>query len=149
MESAAPVTPTSSIGQPANTLQDALNQARDYLEAGPPYVVLDEVGPVVYVETTYGQVLTLSRFNALPPGLPDSLPVWVIVAYGHFQDKSFPGSTTPGEAYSVRYMVIPKGQVGLSSGASNEQYDLSRLGTVVHVPVPLPPVPTPVELRLK
>jgi hypothetical protein len=150
--SSGSVAPTSSIGQPANTLQDALNQARNILEAGPPYVALDEVGSFVYVATTYGQVVSLRKFNGIrrdekTPPFPDGLPVWLFVAYGPFQDRSMPGSTTPGQTYSTRYMVIPKGQVGLSTGVNNEQYDLSQLGTAVQVPVPLPPFPTPVRLN--
>ncbi len=78
---------------------------------------------------------------------PTDAPVWVVVAYGQFQGKSVPGSTTPGPSYSSVWVVIPKGQLGMSDGAGNERYDLSQLGTVVEVPVPLPPFPTPVKLN--
>lgn len=142
---------TSTYG-PANTLQDALTKVREYLEVGPPYVVLHDVGPVVYVETTYGQVVSLRKFNGIPrdentPPFPSTLPVWLFVAYGKFQDRSMAGSTTPGQTYTTRYFLIAKGEKAFSTGATNEQYDLSSLGTVIQVPVPLPPFPTSVKLN--
>ncbi len=77
---------------------------------------------------------------------PDGAVVWVVVAYGRFQFKSMPGSTTPGPWYNTVWVVVPKGEKGTSDGAGNQQYDLSRLGPVVQVPVPLAPFPTPVQL---
>lgn len=149
--SSEPVAPTSSYGKPAKTLEDALSQARGRLEAGPPFA--DEIESAVYVETTVGRARDLfdpkreigsGRFFTDAPA--DS-PVWVVVAYAEFQWANRGAIDVPPVLYSTVWMVIPVGKSGMYLGASNEQYDLARLGRVVEVPVPLPPFPTPVKLN--
>ncbi len=46
--------PTSSIGSIANTVEEALSQARGIFTAAPPFVVHD-IESAVYVDTTVGR----------------------------------------------------------------------------------------------
>jgi hypothetical protein len=142
--------PTSSYGKPAKTLADALGQARNQLETGPPFA--DSVQSVVYVATSVGRARDLfdphreigsGRFFTDAP--PDS-PVWVVVAYGDFVWANRGVVEVPRVSYTAVWFVIPVGETGLYYDASNERYDLSRLGNVVGVPLPLPPFPAPVEV---
>lgn len=143
-----PAVPTSSIGQPANTVEEALGLARDRFTAAPPFVVHD-IESVVHVDTTVGQARDLfdPEHERKAWDAPDHLPAWGVVAYGSFQVKSVPGSSTPGPSLTSVWVVIPKGDVGLHWWVDDQSYELSRLGTVVEVPVPLPPFPTLVTLE--
>ncbi len=142
-----PAVPTSSIGQPANTVEEALGQARSVFTSAPPFVVHD-IESVVYVDTTVGRARELfdPDHERKAWDAPDHLPAWVVVAYGSFQVKSVPGSSTPGPSLTSVWVVIPEGDVGLHWWVDSQSYELSRLGTVVEVPLPLPPFPTPVTL---
>lgn len=60
----------------------------------------------------------------------ESAPVWVIVAYGQFQQSARAiTSPTPGILTTAWVAVIEGGDGASSGGYSNQRYDLQRLGT--------------------
>ncbi len=143
--------PTPATGKPAETVNDALNIARLKFTASPPFRV-HEIDSVVYVKSTVGEArslfdpeLTIKAWDAA-----DDLPAWVVVASGRFQRVSRRGATDwakePLTWHSTVWVVVPKGEIGVHSGIRNEEYDLSQLGTVIEVPVPLAEFPDPIEL---
>ena len=91
-----------------------------------------------YVETTVGEARDL-----LDPGrtietwtAPDELDAWLIVAYGTFDYGSL-GSTAPARRATSVSVVIPMGEPGAHGTDSVSRSDLSRIGTVMEVPLPL------------
>ena len=121
-----------------------------HLGHGPPYDTND-VDRMEYVETTFGrarEVLPVVDMTA-PAGArrqePDGRRVWVIVAYGPFHTTGIHVQTP--EPATTFWMVWPEDATYPYSGLSNEPYDLSSLGTVREVELPLPEFPTPTEFE--
>lgn len=134
----------------AESVDDAASFAREQLMAMPPFVVT-EPQSLTYVRATVGDARDLfdpDRDTAVWD-TPDDVPAVIFVAYGEFQWRSVPGSATPGPAYNTVWVVVPLGVRGTHLGGANEQYDLTALGEVGEVRVPLPPFPTPVEFRTR
>jgi hypothetical protein len=62
-------------------------------------------------------------------GVPDSSPVWVIVAYDQFQPFVM-GITDPTPGFFMTaWTAVVEGGIGGQNGYSDQQYDLSQLGT--------------------
>lgn len=131
----------SSAQDAVHTLDGALALAMLHFTAGQASSTR-EVESVVYVETTVGEARAL-----LDPGrtattwtASDALDAWLIVAYGTFD---FTGSVTPGRTAGSVSVVIPKGEPGAHATDGVARSDLSQLGTVVDVPLPLSTSPAP------
>lgn len=145
------ITPPDSA--PVNTIQDAFNVARFLNFNGGPGPDTRNPDAVYYVETTFGQARKVFQvspdgFNPAeaPTKIPDTTPIFVIVAYGQFPDTHVLGERTP-HVYTAMWAMFAIGTQLHADNVGNEQYDLSQLGTVGVVEVPLPPQPTPVTFN--
>lgn len=91
---------------------------------------LAHVDNASWVETTVGQTRTLIEPTCLACwSLPDETPIWLIVAYGQFQDSTRAIRPTPG-LFTTAWAAVLEGGIGAKSGHNNQRYDLSSLGTV-------------------
>jgi hypothetical protein len=131
-------TPVISI---VNTIDDAFFLARVRTYVSRPPIDAHDPKSVNYVETTFGQARTAFHLNAaVAQDYPDSAHVWVIVAYGDF---ALIGNVPTPVPHTTVWLVFVEGHSTQYGGLDDERYDLSQLGTVKQVPLPLPPLPTP------
>ena len=151
-----PSTPFSGLlGRIPNTAQDAGDIARDLFTGCPPWCG-SQIASIDYVETTAGGVRQF--FGPGKAGHPDdpgdvvgafsgseNLKVWLVVAHGTFRESSVL-LKTPLPTVNNLWAVVPYGQANPQYVATNKNIDLSQLGTVHHILLPLPPFPTPVGL---
>jgi len=131
----------------ADNEQDAMNFARELITASPPYGV-ERIDSVQFAQTTVGEAKDMFDPRRQFGGWdrPDNTVTWAFVAYGRFPaGRSIYPDRTPGASTTVIVLVV-KGSRSRETFASNEQYDLSELGTVRHLQLPLPKFPTPVAL---
>ncbi|MGB2694441.1 MAG: hypothetical protein WBD55_04540 [Dehalococcoidia bacterium] len=131
----------------AENVQEAASFARELIYAMPPFESV-ELRSLTYVEATVGEGRDLydpGREDKIPD-IADDVAAVIFVAHGRFEWRDLAGSATPGPVYSSRLLIIPLGKSGSFSDASDEEYDLSALGEVSEVPLPLPEWPTPVSL---
>lgn len=142
--------PTSTAGKSAKTINDALNVSREFFTASPPFLV-HEIESVSYVESSVGEARTLFDPDRVLElwGAADDWPAWVVVASGQFQRGTLRADGTRGTGGWERtvWVVVPMDEIGAYSGIRNEEYDLSQLGAVKEVPVPLAEFPNPIELE--
>ncbi len=133
---------------------DAVSFAKEVFTSSCPPTCNPRIDTVQYVKTTVGQAksrLASASDGHFDPGKrvagwgADDLPIWIVVAKGQFTKFSII-DPTPGPPFSSLWVIFPMGRAGSFPFPSNAQYDLSQLGTVHNVPLPLPPFPTPVNL---
>jgi len=128
-------TPTVAPEIIANTAEDALRLSSSDFTGYGSTLSLAKPEAVSYVKTTVGQAQAM--FVPYRPGgweLPEDAPAWAIVAYGEFKSGR-PGvvDRTP-TPFSAKWIVVVQKTELMRTGASNQRYDLSKLGSVVEVP---------------
>ena len=104
---------------------------------------------MVYVEATVG-----AARNVLDPrremktwDTPDDVPALIFVASGRFRMWSMGAYAEPTPPIFTRlWIVVPLGTRGVQWSGADHDIDLSQLGAVHEVPLPLAPFPTPVSL---
>lgn len=150
--SVATTEPPCAVGTLASrtrTPAEAVTQARDIFTAMPPLVAY-EIGSVTYVETTYGQALSVLNFNphklhdSIEQDFPGDTPVWVVVASGRFENKGI--GSMPGPVYTTMWVATVKDDCGFYVGRTTSVLSVSSLGAVNSVPLPLPERPAPVRV---
>ncbi len=140
------VTPAAStpVAGVVNTIDDAFLLARVRTFVPGPPIDAHDPKSISYVETTFGQARAAFHLNAaVAQDYPESAPVWVIVAYGNF---ALIGNVPTPVLHTTVWLVFVEGHSTQYGGLDDERYDLSQLGAVKEVPLPLPPLPTPTYL---
>ena len=126
-------TPTASPTPPgiiANTFDDGVRLSKPIFNIHGSTLDMAHVDTASYVETTLGQARAMFEPN-LPGylGVPDSSPVWVIVAYGQFQPFVMGISDPPPGVFTTAWAARVEGGIGGLNSYSDQHYDLSQLGT--------------------
>ena len=137
-----------SFGGVADSVQEAADFARTELTMRPPYV-LAETERLKFVVTTVGEARALvgmAREDNLNIDVADREPAVVFIAEGRFRVVMNRFADSPPPIISTVWIVVPLGVTGTFSGAGSGDYDLSSLGEVRDVVVPLPEFPAPVDL---
>jgi hypothetical protein len=133
----------------AQNAGDAAGFAREMLyNANPPFRAV-ETESMQYAESTVGaarELVSYTREDVMTWEIADSTPAVIFVARGTFE--CFPNrfSEAPRTQSTTMWVIVALGEKGTRAGCSNEVYDLSGLGEVRDVPLPLAPFPTPVSL---
>jgi hypothetical protein len=78
---------------------------------------------------------------------PDDVPAVIFVAKGDFEMTPPVALNLPTYTVTQVWVVVPLGQKGTWMMPYDEDYDLSQLGAVREVPLPLPPFPTRVSFN--
>ncbi len=165
LEPGVTVTPTPLFGwksvsnSTASNAQEAVGFAREEYSACPPYCTTDsDFRSVEYVQTTKSklrQVIGPAKSHLLgDPGAtvegidaPEDWPVWAVVARGSFHGRAAALATQEYHVGSNFWVLVPKDRQGFGANfATDTNYDISQLGEVHDVPLPLAKWPTPVAL---
>jgi hypothetical protein len=145
-------------GRPAKTALDAGELSRQIFTGCPPWCG-SQIDEIEFVETTVGQARRffgtggekvgddpgdyLGSSNT-PDGWPDDLKVWFVIAHGTFHETHVAIRSLPPPVSNLWAIVAYGGHT--SYFATDDEYDLSQLGRIRHIELPLPPYPTPVRL---
>lgn len=121
---------------PSLTTADAIRLAAGDLNGQTSAMAYARVDSVSYVQTTAQQALMLLD-PARQSELPADSSVWAFVAYGAFTPRlynSSAASAAPPVIHSAWAIVVQDSHAVLYE-VSGQQYDLTRLGTPVQIPL--------------
>jgi hypothetical protein len=129
----------------AHNEDEAAAIVREVLTSPPPLGAQD-LASITYTRTTVGNARNLFDPNRETKawGTPNDLQAWAFVLHGNFTLWTQGAEPHVSPAYTTLWIVIPVGQPGTFWATDNNSYDLSQLGPVGRLSLPLPPWPTPV-----
>ncbi len=137
----------------ATTVEGAIEIARARIAACPSYCVRDNIQSLTYVKTTVGAARDLFDPNRqigggrfISDAFPNS-PVWIVVASGDFVMRNRGVIEVEPFSYGSIWVLVPQNAQSTFSSIKLETVDLSELGTVMQVPLPLPELPCSVRLE--
>jgi hypothetical protein len=134
----------------AQNTQDAAGFARELIfNSEPPFktIRLDSVQYAPSVAGNARQLVNYTREEDRVWAVADQTPVVLFVAHGAFECFSDRFSEGPAKRSSTMWVIVPLGERGTRAGCSDDTYELTSLGEVKTVPLPLAPFPSPVSIE--
>ncbi len=137
----------------AHDIEQSVGIFRDRITSNPYYNA--DIQSLTYVNTTIGQLRKLFGPPKAPGDLAstvgafkarDDTLVWAIVARGQFPTFHM-GLGTQLPPTSAVWLFVLHDLAGNLSADTNDNYDISQLGEVREIPLPLAKWPTPVALE--